>query len=395
MTRFRVLTLAAAALVLASPRCCDPSSAALGGEFAALEEAVRQSPDDLASRRHLAEAYGQRGFIEEAVAEHVAILTRRQGDEEARARVAELVAQRMPAWLPADAPDVAPFPVAVCEVTLPGPGADEGPVTCRVLRTGAGFIAREGERRDPVHGWPFPVADYGYVWTPKTQRWVMRARLHRGPGVDERLADRALATLLCLQVAAWEYLHREPAQRPGRVVHIWVTREGEAGARAVGHDLYLHAVGVERSPGEWLREIAHEYGHMALPGIGGFNETDDPWADGYLAELLFPKWLAAVGADECSGWPMAEAERQAEPRRQELIAEALAARDGSSRLGGADDRSRRYFLGLALHVEAVAGPLFLGEALARCPRGRPAGFVAAADQLAARRGIALWGSRSD
>lgn len=100
----------------------------------------------------------------------------------------------------------------------------------------------------------------------------------------------------------------------------------------MGRDLYLYAAGVACPPGEWLRELAHEYGHIALPGIGGFTRTDDPWADGELGELLFIKWLAASG-ESVLPWSVKEAEDIARPRRERLISQAAACPPAVWRVG--------------------------------------------------------------
>lgn len=57
-----------------------------------------------------------------------------------------------------------------------------------------------------------------------------------------------------------------------------------------GGQIYLYNVHAERRSIEWTREIAHEYGHYALPGISGFK-SPEVWANGVLGERLFLKWL--------------------------------------------------------------------------------------------------------
>ena len=135
-----------------------------------------------------------------------------------------------------------------------------------------------------------------------------------------------------------------------------------------------------------MRQVAHEYGHVALPGIGGFTETDDPWADGHLGELLFPKWLAESGVPGWVPWSVARREREAARERErlrglwscdELRALWQEQTPAAEPLDGDDAAARDRFLGLALHVEATEGPSFLGRALRRCPRGRPGEFVEA------------------
>jgi hypothetical protein len=384
--------LLAAALLTASPRFAGPAVAGVGGEFADLEQRVSGQPLDADARRELAQAYAERGFVEEAVAAYLALLAQDREDAQARDRVRELVAERVPEWLPAQASELAPFPHAVFELKLAHPAGTGGTTSYRVLRTIQGFIsAGDRERRDPLHKWPFPSSDHAYLWNPKTSRWVLKAHAYRGPQVNPSLADGALVALMCFYCVAREYLQRDPTAPQGQPINLWLAAEGQPGARAVGRDLYLYAVEVERAPAEWLREIAHEYGHTSLAGIGGFISTDDPWADGELGELLFIKWLAANGAGSSAAlpWSAEEAERIARPRRQLLISAARGKPDWA-RLKGADLNARDYFLGLALRVEETAGPRFLAEALARCPRGTATCFVTAAEALARERELALW-----
>ncbi len=44
------------------------------------------------------------------------------------------------------------------------------------------------------------------------------------------------------------------------------------------------------NPLEMAREVAHEYGHAVLPSVGGFVQPED-WANGYLGEKLFLRWV--------------------------------------------------------------------------------------------------------
>ena len=59
-------------------------------------------------------------------------------------------------------------------------------------------------------------------------------------------------------------------------------------------------------------------------------------------------------------------------------------------LAGTDDKARDHLLGLALRVEAKAGPRTLAEILTRTPHGTAKQFVANAEQVAKERGITLW-----
>ena len=359
-----------------------PAAPQVGGELAPLERAVADHPLDIESRLRLAEAYAARGFIEEAAAAYCSVLVRDRENSQARIGLRQVVATRMPRWLPAVAAELAPFPRATLSMQVATRPGELSPR--RFLRTTGSFAAEEGERRDRLYGWSFPWVEYGYVW--ESPRWVARFRVHRGEGVGEGLAGQALVALMYFHQVVRERLDLDPTRPDTEPVHLWITTEGKAGGQALGRHIYLTGVGVARTPAEWLREVAHEYGHLVLPGIGGFRETADPWADGFLGELLFVKWLAEGGQPEGLAWSVLEAERAAAARRRSLMARARGP-FSRVRLAGAGEQAQDYFLGLALWVEAAWGPRLLGEALARCPRGTAADFVAAAERLQRERGL--------
>jgi len=346
-------------------------------------------PQSVEAHRSQAEAYAARGFVEEAIEEYLALLQQQPADLQAKTRVEQLFAQRAPRWLPVEAGALLPFPHGALQLPPAQPGARRGETTSRVLRTTVGFAANETDRQDPFHGWTFGNVDYAYVFNHKASRWSLKVCAHRDEGVALALADNALIALVCYQETARRYLRVDPTRPTGEPIGLWVTARGKPGARSLGHDIYLYAATIERRSTEWLREIAHEYGHMCLPGIGGFVKTDDPWADGDLGELLLVKWLAASGQPDESLWPVKQAEEAARVRRQSLITKARGKPD-LARLKGVDAKTRDYFLGLALRVEEQAGPRFLAEALARCPRGRAIDFVNVVNTLARERSISVW-----
>lgn len=54
--------------------------------------------------------------------------------------------------------------------------------------------------------------------------------------------------------------------------------------------IYFYDLSSFTKPMEMAREVAHEYGHAALPAVGGFKEPED-WANGYLGEKVFLSWM--------------------------------------------------------------------------------------------------------
>jgi len=357
--------------------------AQVGGEFAGLENRVAADPQNQELRRTLAAGYAASGFVEEAMEQYLALLRTVPSDAEARAGAAKLLVQQMPKWLPPGIVAAELFPLDGLTLSLPGGRAAEH----RFLITKEGFPAHEGERQDRTHEWRFSRIAYGYEWGgPRVRRWQMKARVHWSDPAGAEVAQRALKLVLALYGTVRTSLDLDPA-RGGRVIDLWVCEGGTPGAFTAGTSIYLYAYRKERAPEEWVREIAHEFGHLALPGVGGFTKTDDPWADGELGELLFVKWLAASKA-EWLPWSVAGAEGIACVRREQLMAQAKT--PNPKLLDGADAKARDHLVGLALRVEAKAGPRFLAEVLTRCPRGNARRFVAEAEKLAKARGIGIW-----
>ena len=61
-------------------------------------------------------------------------------------------------------------------------------------------------------------------------------------------------------------------------------------------DIVFFKTGQSRSEWEWLREIAHEYGHVVLPPAAGFRPPLEPYANGALGETLAMLWIAPDSA---------------------------------------------------------------------------------------------------
>ncbi len=126
-------------------------------------------------------------------------------------------------------------------------------------------------------------------------RYVRRFLVH-APDADSLPLAKRTAKLLLI-------LHGEERERLGfahpksaATVDVWLSgqagagRDADTGGEQFGSQIYLYQIFTERSPTEWVRETAHEYGHFALPGVTGFTEPE-AWANGVLGERLFLKWL--------------------------------------------------------------------------------------------------------
>ncbi|HSV72760.1 MAG TPA: hypothetical protein VLH79_03270 [Chthonomonadales bacterium] len=122
--------------------------------------------------------------------------------------------------------------------------------------------------------------------------WFLRFVAHADDSSSAPVARNAIQMLAVFWRSAdrrwggiWHRLRGQP-------LHVWATRHGEAGAEMWGTSLTIHDAHAPRSGMEWLRQIAHEYGHYLAPGGSGFPEPES-WTNGVLGERLFTSWLRA------------------------------------------------------------------------------------------------------
>jgi len=141
----------------------------------------------------------------------------------------------------------------------------------------------------------------------------------------------------------------------------------EGGSKKV-NTIYIYAIQTFTDPVEMAREVAHEYGHATLPPVGGFKEPED-WANGYLGERLFLKWIRdlmvtkaygpfdAMGADlpSLDAWVKKKVDPLAESAGKAGPANPLLAKEGPKAMDA--------YLGLALYAEATLPAKVFGRSL--------------------------------
>ncbi len=227
---------------------------------------------------------------------------------------------------------------------------------------------------EPQHGATFPrVADF-YVPTRKAGADRLLCRLHFLGDGNAPLAARMGALLTLLHRTQVARMGAEP-DGGAAPFDVWLCRQGPAGEDEWHRNIYFYDLDRPRSSIEWIREIAHEYSHMALPPIGGYT-APEYWANGYYGERLLVRWLAETPGDpalvgrvwgDFSGWPNFE---------RLLIAPAvtLYKKSGphSALASRTDELGMRYLIGQILVFDDKYGARRLADAFSYLPHAREA-----------------------
>ncbi len=236
---------------------------------------------------------------------------------------------------------------------------------------------------EPQAGARFSKATYLYLPDGGEGRLRLFCTVHYTLPSDAALAGR-MARLLSLAHRTLTTQTGQPAANGDAPFAVWLCRDGRAGGEQWNANLYFDALDAPRSSIEWIREILHEYSHLALPPIGGYK-APEYWANGYLGERLLVRWLQRLPdgpAQVQRAW--GDFSGAANFSRL-LIAPALTlyARVGPNPkwLARTDADGMRYLIGQALTADDKYGGRVLGEAFALLPRAHEARAADLSDAL--------------
>lgn len=156
-------------------------------------------------------------------------------------------------------------------------------------------------------------------------------------------------------------------------VHIYLCFGGEPGgeqrfdedeeggfAKRV-NTIYIYQVQNIKNPVEFVRELAHEYGHATLPPVGGFREPED-WANGYLGEKLYIRYLRnelaakRLGPDDAMGATAEQLDAFVKREVDPLAARVALNGPDMSQLVGSGPKAMDAYLGLVLYAQDILPP---------------------------------------
>jgi hypothetical protein len=227
---------------------------------------------------------------------------------------------------------------------------------------------------EPQHGAAFPCVTDFYVPTETAGTDRLLCRLHFMDDGDVSLAGRVGALLTLLHRTQVSRMGAEPAEG-AQPFNVWLCRQGPAGEDEWHRNIYFYDLDTPRSSIEWVREIAHEYSHMAMPAIGGYT-APEYWANGYYGERLLVRWLAKTPGDSAlvarvwgnfSGWPNFE-------RLLITPVISLYEKTGSNKAMEArtDKKGMDYLIGQILVFDGKYGSRRLADAFSYLPHAREA-----------------------
>jgi hypothetical protein len=264
------------------------------------------------------------------------------------------------------------------------------------------LLVPHGEQKelDSKYSQPFHAACYVYIVERATgdgaaTGYAQRFIVHVPDAETLPLAKRVARMLLLLfgeDRARLGFDH--PISDP--TVQVWLTNQSgrgnaaDAGGEQIKSDIYIYSITAERPPIEWAREIAHEYGHYALPGVSGYTAPEE-WANGMLGERLFLKWLEDdlhTGRLHAEDIPFVTPEqldayitRQVTPLLIRIAREGVDERQMARR----DAAGMDYYTGFALYLDSIYGSRALLDALSYTTPRQGGVFIQAPDFLRGAR----------
>lgn len=165
-----------------------------------------------------------------------------------------------------------------------------------------------------------------------------------------------------------DHLPEEPA------VQVWLSVQKGAGlspdiaGEQFKSQIYLYDVLHDRAPIEWVRELAHEYGHYSLPGISGYTDPEE-WANGILGEKLFIKWLDTsmaqhtVRIEDLPFVTPAELKEFDDHEITPLVEKVISRGPDRSGLAARDASGMTSYVSLALYADSLYGSNLLKAAI--------------------------------
>lgn len=272
------------------------------------------------------------------------------------------------------------------------------------------LAASEEPQKCPRKPWLFPFVTAGYGRTDTTQSGSkVRFRVfsqYRNETLDNDPAVWATRLLLRLWDMNYQRLGIDNPEKYRRAVDVFLCAEGEPGGEQmfVNADLgtpdkpamtdmnavFIYQVQTITEPREFVREVAHEFGHASLPQIGPFKGPES-WANGDVGERIYIKWLVdamhakkLVPADVAKA-NVTELEHYLVDRVDPLVKSTAASGPDLALLAKDSESAYNAYVALATYAHTVLPPAVMGRAFRITAGNRGTDFAAAIVDACAER----------
>ena len=224
--------------------------------------------------------------------------------------------------------------------------------------------------KEPRFGWDFTRVAYVYAprREPRGMLMALSVRVHFSPEDETQALRTARLCARLLRLHREKFGHEAVYPRAAEIADVWLATQSAAdpttGGETWNSNVYIYAVRRERTPIEWVRTVAHEWGHLTLPAARGFTAPEND-AAGYLGERLHIKWMRSETRDTAIADGTTPTildfyyDRQIAP----LIARFQEGGPDSPLLSGNDAESMDYYIGMALAFDEAFGSLVTGRAI--------------------------------
>lgn len=221
--------------------------------------------------------------------------------------------------------------------------------------------------------WEFDWITSVYAKLPGVEKMEVRFRVFSQDRKPENDLAMGVATMdgRLWQLVNHKYKIDHPDMYRGlRMVDEYLCWGGQAGGeQAFGQDveagivrrvntIYIYDIASFKKPLEMAREVAHEYGHAVLPAIGGFKAPED-WANGYLGEKLFLRWIrdlmvrGDLDSSSVMGVSLAELEPWVAKNVDPLVLDASSHAPNLAVLRSTGPKAMNAYLGLVLYADSI------------------------------------------
>jgi len=158
-------------------------------------------------------------------------------------------------------------------------------------------------KRAPKAQYKYKYSAQGYGQLPNEKEYRLRFRFYaQSPFAAGSINERIAKYFLFLWDLNARKLDLDHADKTGQLVDVYLTKEGKAGGEQYFgvedirggkrnvNAVFLYDIDNFGSTLELMREASHEYGHAALPPVGGYKSPEN-WANGHTGERLYMLWM--------------------------------------------------------------------------------------------------------